>query len=197
MDVGTDTRPDSPAAPVDGSDDPTTGKNRPFLRLFLQNQRGLYAYVLTLLPNRADADDVLQETSLVMWDKFDADAPPTDFLAWGRRIAYHKVLDFYKKATRAQARLSRVFVERIAQSTSIEAESLRSEERRTALAACIEKLPPRDRDLLNRRFAEGATTVSTSEQLGRSVEAVYKALAKLRQSLFDCVQKSLAKEGRP
>ena len=51
-------------------------KNRLFLRLFLQNQRRLYAYILTLLPNRADADDVLQETSLVMWDKFDADGPP-------------------------------------------------------------------------------------------------------------------------
>jgi RNA polymerase sigma-70 factor (ECF subfamily) len=197
MDVVTDTRSNSPEVPVEGSDDRTMGKNKTFLRLFLRNQRGLYAYVLTLLPNRADADDVLQETSLVMWDRFDADGPPTDFFAWGRRIAYHKVLDFYKKSARAQARLSRVFVERIAQSATAEAEALRLEERRTALAACIDKLPPRDRDLLNRRFAEGATTTSTSEQLGRSVDAVYKALAKLRQSLFDCVQKSLAKEGRP
>ena len=65
----------------------------------------LYAYVLTLLPNRADADDVLQETSLVMWDKFDPADPPADFLAWARRVAYHKVLDFYKKSRRADARL--------------------------------------------------------------------------------------------
>jgi len=199
MDVGTDLGAKS-AAPAPAAGEAMEGpphKNRQFLRLFLQNQRSLYAYVLTLLPNRADADDVLQETSLIMWDKFDADGPPSDFLAWGRRIAYHKVLDFYKKTQRVRAHLSRIFVERIAQSTSTEAEALRQEERRTALAACIEKLPPRDRDLLNRRFAEGATTISTSEQLGRSVDAVYKALAKLRQSLFDCVQKSLAKEGRP
>ena len=194
MEAGTGIRSEVPAA-VDGSAGPPVEKNRQFLRLFLQNQRGLYAYVLTLLPNRADADDVLQETSLVMWDKFDAEGPPNDFLAWGRRIAYHKVLDFYKKTQRARAHLSRIFVERIAQSVSNEAERL--EERRAALAACIEKLAPRDRDLLNRRFADGATTASTSEQLGRSVEAVYKALAKLRQSLFDCVQKSLAREGHP
>jgi RNA polymerase sigma-70 factor (ECF subfamily) len=175
----------------------TPDKNKHFLRLFLQNQRGLYAYVLTLLPNRADADDVLQETSLVMWDKFDANGPPNDFLAWGRRIAYHKVLDFYKRAARVQARLSRIFVERIAQSATAETDASRLEERRTALAGCLEKLAPRDRDLLNRRFAEGATTISASEQLGRSVDAVYKALARVRQSLFDCVERSLAREGKP
>lgn len=196
MDVGTDMRPAAPGA-ADGSADRTPDKNRLFLRLFLQNQRGLYAYVLTLLPNRADADDVLQETSLVLWDKFDACQPPADFLAWARRVAYHKVLDFHKKATRARARLSRVFVERLAGAAAGQTDLAQLEERNAALAACLEKLPPRDRDLLRRRFADGATTQSTSEELGRSVDAVYKALAKVRQSLFDCVQKTLAREGRP
>lgn len=172
-------------------------KSKLFLRLFLQNQRRLYAYILTLLPNRADADDVLQETSLVMWDKFDPAAPPTEFLAWGRRVAYHKVLDFYKKTNRLRARLSRVFLERIGRVADEQAEALQLDDRREALAACIEKLPPRDRDLLTRRFADGATTQSTSQQLGRSVDAVYKALAKLREALFRCVEKTLAREGYP
>src|SRR5437762_11195067 len=102
-------------APADEPDRVNPDKNKLFLRLFLQNQRRLYAYILTLLPNRADAEDVLQETSLAMWDKFEASTPPTDFLAWARRVAYHKVLDFYKKTHRAEARLSRVFLERVAE----------------------------------------------------------------------------------
>ncbi|MFO0821628.1 MAG: sigma-70 family RNA polymerase sigma factor [Gemmataceae bacterium] len=171
-------------------------KHKLFLRMFLQNERRLYAYILTLLPHRADADDVLQETSLVMWDKFDANAPPAEFLAWGRRVAYNKVLDFYKKTQRARARLSQVFLDRMSEVAAQQAEELRLDERRDALAGCLEKLPERDRELLTRRFAEGATTQSTSEQLGRSVEAVYKALAKLRQALFNCVQTTLAREGQ-
>jgi RNA polymerase sigma-70 factor (ECF subfamily) len=200
MDAGAQVTSQPLAAPAEEPRTPdrtNPDKNKLFLRLFLLNQRALYAYVLTLLPNRADADDVLQETSLVLWDKFDANQPPGDFLAWGRRIAYHKVLDFYKKAGRAQARLSRVFVERLSETAAGQASELRLEERRAALAGCIEKLTPRDRDLLNRRYADGATTQTASQQLGRSVEAVYKALAKLRQSLFDCVQKTLAREGQP
>ncbi|MBP3954677.1 sigma-70 family RNA polymerase sigma factor [Gemmata sp. G18] len=185
----------SPAEP-DEADHPTPDKNRLFLRLFLQNQRRLYAYVLTLLPNRADADDVLQETSLTMWDKFDATEPPTEFLAWARRVAYHKVLDFNKKSNRAQARLSQIFLKRIAETAAGQADALKLDERRDALATCIEKLPGTDRDLLTRRFADGATTQSTSEQVGRSVDAVYKALAKVREALMQCVQKTLTQEGR-
>ncbi|MBY0459134.1 MAG: sigma-70 family RNA polymerase sigma factor [Gemmataceae bacterium] len=183
-------RAGSPASPG-----PAPDKHKQFLRLFLQNERRLYAYILTLLPHRADADDVLQETSLTMWDKFDPDAPPTEFLAWARRVAYHKVLDFNKKSTRAHARLSQIFLRRLAETAAQQCDELRLDDRREALATCIEKLPPQDRDLLARRFADGATTQSTSEQLGRSVDAVYKALAKVRENLFRCVQHTLTKEG--
>jgi RNA polymerase sigma-70 factor (ECF subfamily) len=193
MAVGTEFQAESLVSAKDPDGMPD--KSKLFLRLFLQNQRRLYAYIVTLLPNRADADDVLQETSLVLWDKFDAASPPTDFLAWGRRIAYHKVLDFYKKTHRLQARLSLVFLERMGQAAGEQTEALRLDERREALAACIEKLSPRDRELLTLRYADGGTTQSTSERLGRSVDAVYKAVSKLRELLFNCVQRTIAAEG--
>jgi RNA polymerase sigma-70 factor (ECF subfamily) len=168
-----------------------------FLRLFLQNQRRLYGYILTLLPHRADADDVLQEVSLVLWDKFDAEHPPDDFVAWGCRIAYFKVLDFRKKRQRSRVLFSQTVLDRLAETAIEQAGALQLDERREALGSCIEKLPPRDRDLLARRFAEGATTRSTAAEVGRSTEAVYKALAKIRQALFDCVTRALANEVQP
>lgn len=192
MAVDADLGSDSLAAPPGAGPD----KNKQFLRQFLQNERRLRAYILTLLPNRADADDVLQETSMTMWDKFDSAAPPAEFLAWARRVAYHKVLDFYKKSHRTQARLSQIFLTRLAETAAGQADALQLDDRREALAGCIEKLPPQDRELLTRRFADGATTQSASEQLGRSVDAVYKALAKLRENLFRCVETTLAREGR-
>jgi RNA polymerase sigma-70 factor, ECF subfamily len=172
-------------------------KSKVFLRLFLQNERRLYAYILTLLPNRADADDVLQEASLVMWDKFDEHTPPDDFAAWGCRIAYFKVLDFYKKCQRSRVKFSQAMLERVAETAIEQTGVLQLDARRDALAGCIEKLSARDRDLLSRRFTPGATTQSTSEQVGRSVDAVYKALARVRQALFECVQRALARENQP
>jgi RNA polymerase sigma-70 factor (ECF subfamily) len=181
-----------PAAP-EGPGPPS--REKLFLQLFLQNERRLLAYILTLLPHRADADDVLQEASLVMWDKFDAEQPPHDFAAWGCRIAYFKVLDCYKKSQRSRVRFSQAMLERLAETAIEQADALRLDERRQALADCIQRLGSRDQDLLTRRFAQGATTQSTAAQVGRSVDAVYKALARIRQTLFDCVSKRLDQEG--
>src|SRR5690348_2796051 len=105
----------APQGPLSGDESRPPAKGKLFLRLFLQNERRLYAYVLALLPNRADADDVLQEASLVMWDKFDPERPPDDFAAWGCRIVYFKVLDFAKKRQRSRVRFSQAMLERIAE----------------------------------------------------------------------------------
>jgi RNA polymerase sigma-70 factor (ECF subfamily) len=185
-------RPD----PLAGAGSPPPEKGKLFLRLFLQNERRLYAYILTLLPNRADADDVFQEASMVMWDKFNDAQPPGDFAAWGCRIAYFKVLDFCKKRQRSHLRFSQALMEQLAETAVEQAEALQLDERREALADCIAKLSPRDRDLLSRRFAEGATVQSVAGQVGRSADALYKALARIRLALFDCVTRTLAAEGQ-
>jgi RNA polymerase sigma-70 factor (ECF subfamily) len=179
------------------ADEPGPGspaKGKLFLRHFLQNERRLYGYILTLLPNRADAEDVLQEASLVMWDKFDESRPPNDFAAWGCRIAYFKVLDFYKKRRRSRVLFSQALLERLAETTVEHAGTLQLDERRQALADCLQKLSPRERELLGRRFDAGASVQSVAAHLGRSADAVYKALAKIRLALFECVTRRLAAE---
>ncbi len=187
-----DREPDFPGDPL-----PQRARGKEFLWHFLQNERRLYGYILTLLPNRADADDVLQDASLVMWDKFDAANPPDDFAAWGCRIAYFKVLDFYKKKHRAKVLFNQPLLERLAETALEQADALQLDERRQALAACIEKLPPRERDLLTQRFSAGATVQTLAAQLGRSADAVYKTLAKVRLALIDCVTRRLAAEEQP
>lgn len=169
-------------------------KAKVFLRLFLENQRRLYAYVLTLVPHRADADDVLQDVSYVLWEKFDEHDPPADFTAWGCRIAYFKVLDHFKKRRRSRVRFSQEMLERLGETALEQAETLQLDERRAALSSCLQKLSLKDRNLLNHRFADGATTESTATAVGRSVEAVYKALSRIRQMLYHCISRSLAQE---
>src|SRR5437870_5035416 len=163
-----------PAPPAEAERTPEKGKA--FLRLFLQNERRFYAYILTLLPNRADADDVLQEASLVMWDKFDDVYPPDDFAAWGCRIAYFKVLDFCKKRQRSRVLFSQALLERLAETAAEHADALHLDERRAALGGCIGKLRPRDRELLARRFSDQADVADIAAQFGRSADAIYKSL---------------------
>ena len=174
---------------------PEKDKTRVFLRLFLENQRRLYAYVLTLVPNRTDAEDVLQEVSFVLWEKFDPERPPEDFAAWGCRIAYFKILELFKKNRRCRVRFSQEMLERLSETLIDQSEVLQLEERRDALTGCLDRLSAKDRDLLTRRFAEGATTETTAAKVGRSVAAVYQSLARVRHALLECVTRSLAQQG--
>jgi RNA polymerase sigma-70 factor (ECF subfamily) len=71
-----------------------------FVSLITSHQRRIFAYIITLVPNRSDAEDIMQETSTLMWEKKNDFTPGSDFVAWGARIAYYKILDYRKKVNK-------------------------------------------------------------------------------------------------
>src|ERR1035438_3780107 len=66
-----------------------------------------------------------------------------------------------------------------------------------ALAHCLHKLPARDRELMLTRYEPGSGVPEAARRSGRSLEAAYKALARIRKLLFDCVSHQLASGGVP
>ena len=178
------------------SEDDGTLKGPEFLRLFLKAQRRIFAYILTLLPHLADAEDVLQEVSAIMWEKFDEQNPPKDFVAWGCRIAYYRVQLHHRGRRRQRVIFSEAVLERVAETMAEEAMALQLDERLEALVHCLGKLGRRDRELIAARFKEGATPRTAAESIGRSVDTVYKAMARIRKALYDCIERTLDVEGR-
>src|SRR5438105_538932 len=87
-------------------------------------------------------------------------------------VSVFKILDGYKRGQRSKVVFSQAMLDRVAETAAEQAETLQLDERREALAGCVEKLGRRQRDLLAQRFADGASTRSTSERVGRSVESV-------------------------
>ena len=66
-------------------------RNKQLMRLMTQHQRRIFGYIYTLVPDRHDAEDILQETSVVVCEKFEQFQPGTDFVAWACQIAYWEV----------------------------------------------------------------------------------------------------------
>jgi RNA polymerase sigma-70 factor (ECF subfamily) len=164
-----------------------------FLQLFLSYERRIYAFIFALVPNWSDADDLLQETSAVLWRKLDDFEPGTDFLAWALSIARFQVLNYRKKQRQNRARLSDQTVETLADQLMVFSE--RSDARRDALAECLAKLSSRDRELIQLRYQPEATTQSVATSVGRSLKAVYKALNRIHGQLLLCIRQTLASEG--
>ncbi len=169
-------------------------KGHAFLRLFLKAERRIFAYILTLLPHRADAEDVLQEVSAILWEKFDERNPPENFVAWGCRIAYFQVRVFRRRKQRQRVLFSEAVLEHVAETLEVQATALQLAERIEALDRCFQKLGRRDRELLAERLKAGATTESTAERIGRSVDTIYKAMARIRKAVHDCVTMALETE---
>jgi RNA polymerase sigma-70 factor (ECF subfamily) len=166
-----------------------------FVQLLGQNQRRLYLYVVSMVPNRTEAEEILQETNLVLWREFGRFQPGTHFAAWACKVAFHQVLAWRKRKQRDRLQFSEAFLEAVGEEANTAADLL--EERSRALAGCIDRLPASHRDLIRWRYSDGLSIEEVSRQAGRTVEAVYRALSRIRQTLYDCVTHSLTQGAGP
>src|SRR5689334_4799955 len=85
-------------------DDPAAAQQR-FLSLFLRSEREIFRYVAALIPNVADAEDIVQQTALALWEKFDAYDPSQPFTPWACRFALNKTRQWLERRERWQALL--------------------------------------------------------------------------------------------
>jgi RNA polymerase sigma-70 factor, ECF subfamily len=160
-----------------------------FVDLFSRNARRVYGYIYAMLPRWADADDVFQETSRVLWQKFDEFQSGTSFFAWAAQVARYQVLYYRQRERRTRVKFTDAFLEAVATTADAEADRLEAEQR--ALADCVEKLEPRQRQLVLSRFAPEATTKTVAARLGMSTEAVYKALSRVQATLLRCIERAI------
>jgi RNA polymerase sigma-70 factor, ECF subfamily len=157
-------------------------------------QRGLYAYILTLLPSPGEASDVLQETNMVLWRDSAKFQPGTDFRAWAYRVAYFQVLAQRRKAQRDRLRFDDALLKDLAQ--GLEQESPETEEEALVLRDCLDKLPESDRDLIAYRYDAGVSVKLMATKLRQSPNAVAVRLYRIRQALLDCVQQRISDQKR-
>lgn len=153
-------------------------------------QNRVYSYILSLVADRDYAEDLLQQTNLVLWRKADQFEPGTSFASWAFRIAYFEVLAHREKFGRDR----HVFTEEMLDVISEEAKGidLGTDARLRALAACIQKLPPRHADIVRLRYADGRSVKEIAARLERSVSSIKSVAHRIRKSLLECIQERVA-----
>ena len=165
-----------------------------FVSLLAKHERALTGYVLSLVPNWSDADDILQETKLRLWEQFGDYDPAKDFGAWARSIAHYHVLTYRKRSSRQSTRFTGTFVELVA----AEAQAVMAEAdlRHYFLADCLAALRDSSRKLLVLCYASDMSVKDVAIMLGRSVRGLQRAVAALRKNLQQCIEDRLHQEGR-
>ena len=163
-----------------------------FVALFAAHDRGIYKYVLTLLANPNDTQEVFQETSVTLWQKFDEYRPGSNFFAWACRVAYFEVLRFRQTHRRDRLRFGDDLLDTLAAERSAGEGLLQA--RRSALPDCMKKLPAGDRELIELRYAGEETVLEIAQRTGRQSNTLYKALERIRRTLMKCIEDAVTEE---
>jgi RNA polymerase sigma-70 factor (ECF subfamily) len=163
-----------------------------FLRLFTTHEPQLRAFVRSCLPRRQDADEVMQEVSLVAWRKFAGLDDRSRFGAWACLIARYEILKYRRAHARDRLVLDESIIAALAEEAA--AEMPLHDRRLAALDACFDKLPKERRQLIIAAYMPGTSQKDLAKQLKRSEAALYQLLSRIRQELWRCVELTLAKE---
>jgi RNA polymerase sigma-70 factor (ECF subfamily) len=163
-----------------------------FIRLMTGHQNGLFTYLASLLGSLNDAQDVLQETNLVLWRRSDDFVEGTDFGAWARTIAHYQILAYVRDKKRDRHVFDVQLLQQLAQRPQPGGDD---EGRRLALRRCLAELPDDQRWLIGQRYSPGGSIKGIAQQLGKSEGAIKMTLSRIRQNLMHCIRGKLAAEG--
>jgi len=166
-----------------------------FVQRFVGVQARLYGYIATLVPNRADADELFQQTSLVLWQRREDFDPSRDFLRWACGIAHNLIRNFLRRHHGQKICLSEAVIERLTQLRHTERQRLDTQLDR--LVQCLDELPAEQRDLLELCYLGDQSIGDVAAERQVAPAALYKRLDRIRWALVDCIQLRQRKEDRP
>ena len=172
---------------------PEDSRHENFLRLFTASEGSLRAFVRSLVPTIADANEVMQEVALVLWQKFGEYGVGEDFRRWAFGVAKYKVLAWQRDRQRDRHLFVEEFLEVLSQDATCRSDLLSAQ--REALQHCLKKLTPGERNLLQDTYDSGPSIESRAGAEGRTAAAVYQQLHRIRVALIKCTRAVLAAEG--
>lgn len=159
-----------------------------FLDLLMQNQMRIYAYILSMVRNFHDADDLLQATAKTMFEKYEDSRPIHNFVSWGIQIANFKILNYRKKKSNSSILYDNQTFDNFA--LIVKNELQNTDDRLEKLHKCLKKLQPRAKKLIELRYYQNLKPKQIASLLGLQITNVYKIMSRIHGQLLECVKTS-------
>jgi RNA polymerase sigma-70 factor, ECF subfamily len=163
-------------------------RNERFMRLYVTHEPQILCAIMVLVPQASDARDVLQETAVLLWQRFDTYDTNRPFVNWALGYARNFIRRHFRNLERGR-RLSDAAVEALL--IAAEPRQAAAEQRAEALEACLREAPAASRAILEGYYFQHRTVEELGALYAKSAEAIYKIIQRLRMSLLDCVNQKL------
>lgn len=164
-----------------------------FERRSAEHRRAILAYAYMCCRDLHLAEDIVQETLTIAFQKRGHYFPEADFGAWLVSIARN--VWYRERERRGLAARAARFIEENA-TLLFERDRYaddRWEAERRALTGCLRKLGGEDRRLLEAHFRRGLKYPEIARSLGRTVAWVKVRMFRVRSALLQCVRLSLGR----
>ncbi len=167
-------------------------KREEFAHHWLDAEPSVSAYVFASISRFHDAEDVVQRIAQELARRFDEYESSQPFVGWALWIAKSRVIDFYRAQVRKRVIFSDALLERLADTIAQQADG--RSDRREALEACLDELPPKSRRLLDLRYVEELSATEMAQETGTTSGSVRVLLSRVRTVLASCIERRLAME---
>jgi RNA polymerase sigma-70 factor (ECF subfamily) len=178
------------SAPPDPPQSLSAERQEEFVLLLNAAHALLLRYVMSLVANRHDAEDVLQRASLVMWRRFGTFEAGTDFIAWATTVAFYEARNFQRMTGRSRLDFDDELMHTLA---AERVQHVRQWSARTdALDECMQKLDAASRALVGAIYTDGTQAIEVAHEQGCAPKTIYNKLNFIRRALAECVQRRMA-----
>tara|TARA_R110002096_G_scaffold11515_8_gene42362 strand:- start:3014 stop:3568 length:555 start_codon:yes stop_codon:yes gene_type:complete len=164
-----------------------------FVAKFAHYEPDLRRFIRSLLPTWTDADEVVQQTAIVIWRKFEQYDPETNFMKWACVIARFEALAYRRKMARDRLVFREDVLDIMADEGAEEIEQRRDEHE--ALQACLQGMPEKQRQLITLAYTPGVKVKELAEEAGSTAAAFYMRIKRLRHQLMECVESKIQQPG--
>ena len=163
-----------------------------YIRLLMANHNLILTYILMLVPSVQDAEDILQDTAAVLWEKFDQYEPGTDFASWSVTIARYKIMHLQREKSNPRIKFSSSTIDTISDHVSTQIE--RNDMSYDLLQKCLNRLNDKDRKLITMRYQLNISIKELAKRIDRPVQGLYSTLTRIHTFLIECVHRNKQEE---
>jgi RNA polymerase sigma factor (sigma-70 family) len=184
------------------------GDRAAFATLYERTSPHLFAVVLRINRDRAQAEDILQEVYVNVWRAAKSfDAAQSQPLTWLTSIARNRAIDSLRRSrARPQIETSRAFdnsadaeddsvYDTVADSAPGPLDLLSQASDARALAACMENLTALQRQSLALAFYQGLSHAEVAEQMREPLGTVKSWVRRALLILKDCLERAVQRDG--
>ena len=177
----------------DPTPDSEDARYETFVQRFAHYEPDLRRFIRSLLPTWTDTDEVLQQTAIVIWRKFDQYDPGTHFMKWACVIARFEALTYRRKMARDRHVFREDVLELMADEGVSELDGRQAEH--DALQTCLLELPERQRKFVTLAYTPGVKVKDLAAEAGSTAAAFYMRLKRIRRQLMQCVESKTQQPG--